>query len=93
MVCAGFDNTHVVFGSEAEERERHTDVVVEVPLRIDDVVVFSQHCRGEFLRGGFPVCACYGYHINIFGGSSEYIRTYLQREHSRERGRAFPQQS
>ena len=46
--------------SETQDSERHTEVVIEVPLRIEYLVPLSEDDRAELLRRGLAVTSCDG---------------------------------
>ena len=57
MGGAHFHDGDLGFGLDAQQGERHTDVVVEVAHRVDDVVFLGQHCRDELFGGCLAVGA------------------------------------
>ena len=59
MACTHLHHGNFVLRLEAQQCLGHTDVIVEVALRVEHVVFLLQHCGEEFLRCRLTVCSRY----------------------------------
>ena len=57
VVGAHFYYGNLSIRLDTQQGEWHTDMVVEVAHRVDDVVFLGQHCRNKFLGGSLAVSA------------------------------------
>ena len=58
VVCAHLDDSNVMFFLELQESLWHTDVVVEVALRVKHIVFLLQYGGNQFFRGRLTVRTC-----------------------------------
>ena len=78
VVSTRLNHRHLVVRAQLQQRFGHTNVVVEVALRAQQVELAGQHGRGEFLGGRLAVGARY-LHDGRAQGASVQRRELLQR--------------
>ena len=57
VIGASFDHGEIVFGAQTEQREGHTDMIVEVAFGVEHLEFLAEHRGNEFFGGGFAVGA------------------------------------
>ena len=55
VVGSHLHNGNLGLGLDAQQGERHTDMVIEVAHSVDDVVFLRKHCRDKLFGGRFAV--------------------------------------
>ena len=55
MISPHFDDRHLMLRLQAQQCQRHSDMVVEVSLRVKHLKLLAQHGCNQFFRGGFSV--------------------------------------
>ena len=77
VVGTGFDDSKFVFLREAEQREGHTDVVVEIAFGVEHIESLGEHGSHEFFGCGLAVSACdlknWGFELSTMVGS-QYLK-------------------
>ena len=56
MVRSHLDNSQLMLGSQPQQSQRNTDMVVQIPLCIKHLKPFLQHRSYQFLGSGLSVC-------------------------------------
>ena len=66
MIRPHLNDCKLRLGIDVQDRQRHSDVIVQIALRGRDVVLHGQHSRDQFLGGGLAVGSGQSYDSQTF---------------------------
>ena len=59
MICPSFNNGNLVFWTYSKQRAWHSDMIIQIPLRKQNLITLAQYCADQLFGCCLSICSCY----------------------------------